>query len=102
MAAAWSARMALAHPSAVLIPLDGLDGTNPAFLVVWSRFPTVRRYLAQKPGENVQTYSFSRVCWAMVPFTCFLSVAKIGFVRNSDERGWSRPGLGTLPLLSSP
>ena len=34
VAAAWSARMPLAHPGAVLSLLDGPDGCDPAYVVV--------------------------------------------------------------------
>ena len=43
VAAAWSARMPLAHPGAVLSLLDGPDGCNPAYFVVWTRFRLLRR-----------------------------------------------------------
>ena len=56
VAAAWSARMPLAHPGAVLSLLDGPEGFDPAYFVVWTRFRLLRRYLAYRPSETERIY----------------------------------------------
>ena len=56
IAAAWSARMPLAHHGAVLSLLDWQDGCDPAYFVVWIRFRMIRRYLQYRPGETVRIY----------------------------------------------
>ena len=44
--AAWSGRLSLANPRAVLPLLDGPLGSDPALHVVWCRFRMKRRFLA--------------------------------------------------------
>ena len=47
---AWSGRLALANPDAILNLLDGPVGSDPAFHVVWCRFRMMRRFLAYNSG----------------------------------------------------
>ena len=108
VAAAWSARMPLlAHPGPVLSLLDGPDGCDPAYFVVWTSFWLVRGYLAYRPGESVRVFrmldSISRRVQGHGPLHLLLSsAARIGFVWNSEECGWSTPSLGSLHLLAGP
>ena len=103
VAAAWSARM----PGAVLCLLDGQDGCDPAYFVVWTQFLLIRGYLAYRPGESVRVFrmldSISRRVQGHGPIHLLLSsAAKIGFVWNSEECGWSTPSLYSLHLLAGP
>ena len=105
--AAWSSRMPLAHPGAVLSLLDGPDGCDPAYFVVWSRFRMLRRYIAYRPSEAERIYRMLAAISTGVrghgPIHLLLSsAAKIGFVWNPDSCSWTRPGLGPLHLISSP
>ena len=98
--------MPLAHAGAVLSLLDGPDGCDPAYFVVWIRFHMIRGYLACRPGESVRIHrmldSIFRGVQGRGPTHLLLaSAAKIGFVWNSDECGWSGPGLGSLHLSAS-
>ena len=107
VSAAWSARMPLAHPGAVLSLLDGPDGCDLAYVVVWFRFRLLRRYLAFRPGETVRIYRMLAAISTGVrghgPIHLLLaSAAKIGFVWNSDTCVWTRPGLPSLHILFSP
>ena len=47
--AVWSSKMPLANAPAILNFLDGLVGVDPAFLIIWSRFRMMRRYLSFCP-----------------------------------------------------
>ena len=99
--------MPLAHPGAVLSLLDGPDGCDPAYFLVWTRFRRIRQYLAYHPGESVRIYHMldciSRGVRRHGPIHLLLaSAAKIGFVWNSDACCWFRPGLRSYHLLASP
>ena len=107
VAAVWSSRMPLSHPGAVLSLLDGPDGCDPAFFVVWARFRLLRRYLAYRLGEMQRIYRMLSAISTGVrghgPIHLLLaSAAKIGFVWNSEECCWVRPGLGCLHMVASP
>ena len=52
----WSRSQPLANVGAVLNLLDGPQGCDPAFCVVWFRFRMLRRYLAYWPGEVARVY----------------------------------------------
>ena len=57
--AVWSSKMPLANTPAVLNLLDGPVGADPAFHIVWIRFPIMRRYLAYCPVEEPRILG----CW---------------------------------------
>ena len=105
--AAMSALMPLAHPGAVLSLLDGPDGCDPAYFVVWTRFRLLRRYLAYRPSETERIYRMLAAISTGVkghgPIHLLLtSAAKIGFIWDADACNWTRPGLAPLHLISSP
>ena len=52
----WSSKMPLASNPVILILLDGLVGVDPAFLVIWARFRTMRRYWAHFPEEEPRIF----------------------------------------------
>ena len=52
----WSRRQPLASLVAVLSLLDGPQGSDPAYCVVWFRFGMIRRYLACRPSEVGRVY----------------------------------------------
>ena len=52
----WSRREPLANGGAVLSLLDGPQGCDPAFCVVWFRFRMLHRYLAHRPCEVPRVY----------------------------------------------
>ena len=56
VAAVWSARVPLAHSEDVLNLLDGPDGRDPVFVVVWTWFRMIRRYPAYHAGETGRIY----------------------------------------------
>ena len=47
----WTRRQPLANVGAVLGLLDGPQGCDPAYCVVWFRFRIARRYLGYRPSE---------------------------------------------------
>ena len=51
-----SCRHPLANVAAVLSLLDGPQGCDPAFCVVWFRFRMIRRYLAYRLSEVSRVY----------------------------------------------
>ena len=51
LSAVWPRRQPLASPGAVLRLLDGPQGCDPAYCVVWFRFRMLRRYLAYRSSE---------------------------------------------------
>ena len=51
LGAVWSRRQPLASAGAVLSMLDGPQGCDLAYCVVWFRFCMMRRYLAYRPAE---------------------------------------------------
>ena len=51
MRAVWSRKQPLASCGAALGLLDGPDGCDPSFCLVWFRFRLFRRYLSFRPEE---------------------------------------------------
>ena len=103
----WSRRQPLANGGAVLSLLDGPQGCDPAYCVVWFRFRMLRRYLAYQPGEVARVYpllhSVAGGCPGHGPVHLHVdSAAEIGFQWNSHQLGWERPGLPVLCKLARP
>ena len=67
--ASLSGGLCLANPGAVLSLLDGPDGSDPGFYVVWCRFRMLRRHVAYNPSvhELARIYSLLRVVSAGAP-----------------------------------
>ena len=67
--AALSGSLRLANPGAVLSLLDGPDGSDPGFYVVWCRFRMLRRHMAYNSSvhELARVYSLLRVVSAGAP-----------------------------------
>ena len=67
--AALSGGLRLANPGAVLSLLDGPDGSDPWFYVVWCRFRMLRRHMAYNSSvhELARVYSLLRVVSAGAP-----------------------------------
>ena len=103
----WSRRQPLANVGAVLSLLDGPSGCDPAFCVVWFRFPLLRRYLALWPAEVGRVYRLldmvSDGCPGHGPIhLLYCSAADIGFHWDSSALAWTRPGLPMLDNLAGP
>ena len=56
MSAAWSTKMPMAHNGAVVSLLDGPNGCDPAFSVVWAIFHMIRKYLVCRPKDIRRIY----------------------------------------------
>ena len=107
--AVWSTEMPLAGTHAILNQLDGPVGTDPAFHIVWARFPMVRRYLAFCPDEEPRIFRMldliSRGAQGHGPVHLLLvSAAELGFAwegrgeglgsgfsPSSQDDDWSHP-----------
>ena len=106
---AWSGRLTLANPGAILTPLDGPVGSDPAFNVVWCRFRMMRRFLAFCSGV-LDTARIHRLLGEVVagaaghgPVHLLLSSAgTIGFAWDPVQCVWVTPGLPHLCQLASP
>ena len=89
----WSRHQPLANAGAVLSVLDGPQGCDPAFCVVWFRFRMLRRYLAYRPGEVPRVYRLLD-CVAEGhlghgPVHLLVdSAAEIRFQWNTRQLGW--------------
>ena len=90
--ACWSSKMSMSHSGTVLSLLDGPEGVDPGFCIVWFRFRLMRRYLAYRPDESGHGPVHLLV----------RSAARIGFKWCSEGFCWDRPGLPRLPFLEGP
>ena len=104
-----SGSLRLANPGAVLSLLDGPDGSDPGFNVVWCRFRMLRRHMAYNSSVHVlaRVYSLLRVVSAGAPghgpvHLLLSSALSLGFSWDSDLCVWLRPGLLALCQVSSP
>ena len=52
--ACWSSKMSMVHSGTVLSLLDGPEGGDPGFCIVWFRFRSLLRYLAYRPDETAR------------------------------------------------
>lgn len=65
----------MASPHAVLSLLDTLDGCDPAFYVIWSRFRQMLRYLGYRLGELHRVYQLlDSAAPGLPPSECFLDL----------------------------
>ena len=98
----WSCRKPLASAGAVLSLLDGPQGCDPAYCVVWFRFRMIRRYLAHRTFEVGSVYRLLDVvtegCPGHGPIHLLVSsaAADVRFRWDSGVLGWDRPGLLAL------
>ena len=91
----WSSKMPLGSTPAILSLLDGPEGVDPAFHIIWARFRMMRRYLADCPEEEPRIFRMldliSRGAQGHGPVYLLLtSAAEVGFAWDGDERGWVR------------
>ena len=101
--AVWSSKMPLAHTPAALNLLDGPVGVDPALHIVWVRFRIVRRYLAYCLDEVPGIFKMLDVISGRVlVMVLLISAAELGFAGDGDERGWVRPSLPPLWMLTGP
>ena len=82
--AVWSSEMPLANAPAIHNLLDGPVGIDPAFHIVWARFPMMRRYLAYCLEEEPNIFRMldliSRSAEGHGPVHLLLtSAAEVGF-----------------------
>ena len=103
----WSRRQPLANVGAVPSLLDGPQGCDPAYCVVWFRLRMFRRYLAYPPGEVAGGYrlldSVPEGCSGRGPVHLLVdSAAEMGFQWNSHQLGWDRRGLPVSSNLAGP
>ena len=84
-----------------------LSGFDPAFCVIWSRFRTLRRYLAYRPDEVPRVYPLidgaTEGCPGHGPaYLLVESAAEVGFQWNSCVLGWERAGLPFFSNMAGP
>ena len=92
---------------ALLNLLDGPVDVDPAFHIIWSRFRMMRRYLAYCPEEEPRIFRMldliSRGAQGRGPVHLLLtSASELGFVWDSDEKGWVRVSLPPLRMMTGP
>ena len=105
--AVWSTKMPLANSPAILILLDELVVTDPAFHIIWARFRMMRRYLACCLDEEPRIFRMldliSRRAQGHGPVHILLiSAAELGFAWDGAEQGWVRVSLPPLRMMTGP
>ena len=106
--ASWSSKLPLAKTPAVLNLLDGSVGVDPALHFVWVRFRTMRRYiwrifLTRRLGFFTMLDLISIGAPGHGPVHLLLiSAAELGFAWDGGERGWVRPSLPPLGMMTGP
>ena len=105
--ACWSSKMSMSHSGTVLSLLEGPEGVDPGFCIVWFRFRLMRRYLAYRPDESARIGRLLDLVREGAPghgpvHLLVRSAAKIGFKWCSEGFCWDRPGLSRLPFLEGP
>ena len=91
----------MVNVGAVLSLLDGPQGCDPAYCVVWFRFRMLRRYLAYRPGEVARVHQLldgvAGGCPGHGPVHLLVdSAAEIGFQWDSHQLGCERLVLSNL------
>ena len=93
--------MYLASTPAILNLLDGPMGIAPAFHIIWTRFRTMRRYLAYCPEEESGIFRMlDLISWCAQghgPVHLLLISAAEVFLPGMGKR---KAGFGFLSLLS--
>ena len=99
--AVWSSKMPLASSTAVLSLLDGPEGVDTAFHIIWARFRLMRRYLAYCPEE--EPWIIRRGAQGHGPVHLLLtSAAEVGFAWDGGEKRWVMPSLPPLRMTTGP
>ena len=101
--AVWSSEMPLANALAILNLLDGPVCIDPAFHIIWARFPIMRRYLACSPSDEPRIFRMldliSRCSQCHGAFHLLLiSAAELGFAWDGAEHGLVRVSLPPLRM----
>ena len=105
--ACGSSKMGMDNSGSVLSMLDGSEGVDPGFCIVWFRFRLMRRYLAYRPDESARISRLLELVSVGAlghgPLHLLVrSAAKFGFKWRSEGFCWDRPGLPRLPFLGGP
>ena len=103
----WSRRQPLASVGAVLSFMDGPQGCDPAYCVVWFWFRMFRRYLARGTSEVGRYYRLLDLVSEGCPghglvHLLVASAAELGFRWDPRALGWFRSGLLLLSCLAGP
>ena len=103
----WSRRQPLTNVGAVLGLLDGPQGCDPSYCIVWFPFRTIREYLACRPGEVGRVYRLLDMATEGCPghgsiHLLASSAADIGFRWDPHAISGDGPGLPDLSNLASP
>ena len=97
----------MAHSGTALGMLDGPEGVDPGFCIVWFvwlRFRMLRRYLAYRPDESARIGRLLNLVQEGVPghgpiHLLVRSAATVGFSLCCHWFCWNRPGLPRLPMV---
>ena len=74
--AVWSRRQPVANAGAVLSLLDGPQGCDPAYCVVWFRFRMMRRYIICRSSEVGRLYCMLDFAWAWAIICLLLALRR--------------------------
>ena len=88
----------MTNTHALLSLLDGAWGSDPAFFIIWSRFPQLRRYLACRPDEEDRIFRLLDYASTGSPghgpvHLHVNSALEIGLSWDSEQARWIRPDL---------
>ena len=72
--------------------------SGPTYHIVWTRFPSMRRYLAFRPQETPRVFRMLNLIAQRAPghvpvHLLMISAADIGFVWDGVQQGWIRAAL---------
>ena len=105
--AVWSKKLPMTNTPAFLSLLDGPWGSDPAFFIIWNRFRQLRRYLAYRPDDEARIFRLLDYASAGSPghgpiHLLIQSADDLGFLWDSEQAGWIRPGLPPLRMMTGP
>ena len=105
--AVWSKKLPMTNTPALLSLLDGPWGSDPAFFIIWSRFRQLRRCLSYRPDEEARIFRLLDYASARSPghgpiHLLLQSAEEIGFLVDSEQAGWIRPGFPPLRMMTGP